>query len=111
MYQEIEAKDLDIRVDTSAQRFYFQVLGTTDAELLYDLHTDERRNVIELTKMNIPKHLEPTKIADELTMYAIKHADKNGYLVKTSAPYTKSWMNRHPEFNYLAAGRKKKRSK
>ncbi len=111
MYQEIEAKDLDIKVDTSEQRFYFQVLGTTDAELLYDLHTDNKRNVIELTKMNVPEHLEPTKIASELTMYAIKHADKNGYLVKATAPYTKSWMNRHLEFNYLRADRKKKRRK
>lgn len=107
--QHIEAKDLDIRLDTSDQRFYFPVKATKDAQLEYDLHTEGKKNVIELTAVHVPEHLEPTNLKDEMTMTAIKHADKNGYLVKASAPFTKSWMNRHPEFSYLRAGRKKKK--
>jgi predicted GNAT family acetyltransferase len=107
MYQHIEAKDLDIRLDTSDQRFYFNVKGARDAQLEYDLHTEGKRNVLELTSVHVPEHLEPTDIKNEMTMTAVKHADKNGYLVKPSAPFTKSWMNRHQEFNYLRAKKRR----
>lgn len=111
MYQHIQPEALDIQLDTSEQRFYFSVKATKDAQLEYNLHTDKKRNVMELTRIHVPEILNDTDLKDVMTMEAIKHADKNGYLIKATDPYVKSWMNRHPEFNYLDVKRGKKKKK
>jgi len=101
---EIDPKVLNIRQDTSEQKFYMDMKGQEEVYLEYNLLTDRQPVVVEFTKYHVPDVLDAVGIGAEMARRGVKFADKNGYKIKPKCPLMSGFMSRHPEYQYLLAG-------
>jgi len=99
----IHVDSLDIRQDTSARKFYFNMKGGEEAYLKYELDTDKDPNVVEFTELHIPEVLEGVGLEDEFAQEGIKYVDINKFKMKPKCGFMQGFMNRHPEYDYLRA--------
>jgi len=97
----IDPNSLDIKVDTKEEKFYVDIRKVTNAYMDYKLHTDDKTNVVEITKTYVPDTLESIGIEDQLAEQAIEFANKNGYKLRATCPTFRHFMNRHPEYAHM----------
>lgn len=98
---ELEIDNLIIKHDSMTGKFYFPTESAKDAVVDYTLHTKGEPNLMEITHTFVPKELRDKGLAAKITHDALSFADTNGYKVKPSCPFTKNYLQKHPEFNHL----------
>jgi predicted GNAT family acetyltransferase len=82
----------DIHHDAAAGSFETQVDGGT-AECVYRLQGD----LMNIVHTEVPPQSEGKGIAATLVQAALAHARSQGWLVRPSCSYVRSYMRRHPE--------------
>ncbi|NDV78607.1 GNAT family N-acetyltransferase [Dysgonomonas sp. 511] len=55
-------------------------------------------DVLVVTHTGVPRELEGKGIAAALTKTLLDYARENGYRVRPVCPYTKAYIQRHPEY-------------
>lgn len=83
------------------RRFETEVDGLTS---LVDYK--KRENVFFVTHTEVPIQLEGRGIAAALTKTLLNYIRNNGYKVQPICPYTKLYIQRHPEYQDLVASHK-----
>lgn len=99
----IDPKVLNIRQDTSAEKFYLHMEGKAEAYLKYKLHTEGSPNIVEFTEMHVPKVLEGINVEREMALEAMRFVDNAEYKVKSSCAYMDGYLNQNPQFQHLIA--------
>ncbi len=100
---KIDLDALDIRQDTAAGKFYFDMKGGEQAYLMYTLHTDQDPNVIEFKKTHIPESLQGIGLEEEFAYQGMLFAEKTGYRILPNCPSFNGTFSKHPEFHHLRA--------
>lgn len=85
--------EYDIVHNEGKSRFETQVEGLTS---LVDYQ--KRHNVFFVTHTEVPIKLEGRGIAAALTKALLEYIRTNGYRVQPICPYTKVYIQRHPEY-------------
>lgn len=80
-------------------RFETQVEGLT---ALVDYR--KRDSLFLVTHTEVPPQLEGRGIAAALTKALLDYIRENGFKVRPVCPYTKAYIQRHPEYNDIVAG-------
>ncbi|HMO47310.1 MAG TPA: GNAT family N-acetyltransferase [Rubrivivax sp.] len=88
----------DIRHDAAAGRFEAAVDGGI-AECVYRL----QGGVMDIVHTEVPPRAEGRGIAAALVQAALGEARAQGWRVRPSCSYVRSWMRRHPETQDLLA--------
>jgi uncharacterized protein len=83
---------LDIRHDAAAMRFHAAVDGG-DAECVYRL----AGNLMNIVHTEVPPQAEGQGIAGALVSAALAHARAQGWRVRPSCSYVRSYMRRHAD--------------
>ena len=98
---EINVENLEIRLNTKAQRFYFTEEKFKDAQLQYKLHTDTDPNTVEFTHTFVPEPLRDTGLGTEIVDYGIRWAVMHGYQIKPTCPFVKDYMESRDDYKKL----------
>ena len=64
----------------------------------------KRDNVFLVTHTEVPPQLEGRGIAGALTKTLLDYIRDNGYKVHPICPYTKAYIQRHPEYEDIVVG-------
>ncbi|NDV94640.1 N-acetyltransferase [Dysgonomonas sp. 521] len=64
----------------------------------------KRDNIFIVTHTEVPEELEGRGIAAALTKTLLDYVRDNGLKVRPVCPYTKMYIQRHPEYNDIVAG-------
>ncbi|MDO6388614.1 GNAT family N-acetyltransferase [Pontibacter sp. BT731] len=88
---EIEVKD-----NPAKNRFETTIDGHT-AVIDYKL----KPGVMTVLHTEVPKEVEGRGIAGTLTRYALKHIEANQLELVPLCPYMRSYLKKHPEYQYL----------
>ena len=83
---------LQIHHDAAASRFEAAVDGAM-AECVYRLSP----GLMNIVHTEVPPQAEGRGIAAALVQAAVAHARAQGWRVRPSCSYVRSWMRRHPE--------------
>ena len=83
---------LDIHHDAAAVSFEARVDGGT-AECVYRIHN----GLMNIVHTEVPRQSEGRGIAAALVQAALAHARSQGWRVRPSCSYVRSYMRRHPE--------------
>ncbi len=97
----IDPESLDIRQDTSQEKFLFNMKGGAEAYLQYKLHTDNQPTVVEFVKTHIPETLKDIGLGEHLAKKGMEFAEKNGYRIKLTCPVFSTYFKQHPEYEHL----------
>lgn len=68
-------------------------------------YIDNGNNCLSITHTEVPKNLEGNGIAGVLTKTILDYARENNYKVRPICPYTAIYIQRHPEYADIVAGR------
>lgn len=100
--QELQTDSFDYHHDLKGRKITSTVKGFKDAQLSYELDKPASgTNKMVIKDVYVPDELQQIGIADALALQAVKHADKEGYLIKAACPFMQGYMNKHPEFKHL----------
>jgi predicted GNAT family acetyltransferase len=91
--------EYNIRHNEPESRFETEVEGKL---ALVDYR--RRDNIFIVTHTEVPKELEGRGIAAALTKTLLDYIRDNGLRVRPVCPYTKLYIQRHPEYNDIVAG-------
>lgn len=98
MDQTIQVDRLDIRQDTSEEKFFLDMKGEEESYLKYDLKSDRDPNVVDFTETYIAPTLRGIGLAERFCYEGMRYAEKNSYKVKATCPVVKNYLEKHPEF-------------
>ena len=100
----IQADNFHYHHDLKHRKISTHVVDSDDAYLSYELQKpDNSKNIMKVDEVNIPTSLKGSGLEDQLPLEAVEFAEKMGYKLKPNCPAMQSYMNRHPELNYLQA--------
>jgi len=85
-------KPVDIHYDAAAMRFHAVVAGG-EAECVYRL----AGNVMNIVHTEVPPQAEGQGLAAALVRAALAHSRSQGWRVRPSCSYVRSYMRRHPD--------------
>jgi predicted GNAT family acetyltransferase len=89
---------MELNVTNNTQRQQFQLsLDGEIAHLEYRMDGD----MIVLMHTEVPERLGGRGIASELAAAAFDYAKAHNKRVKVYCPFVKTWLTRHPEWDYL----------
>jgi predicted GNAT family acetyltransferase len=92
--------DIDVTHNTARQRFETEVEG----HLAYaDYRLDD--GVMVFTSTQVPEAVGGRGIAGRLVRTAMDYAREHGHRVEPACSYVSAWLERHPEYRDLRAGR------
>lgn len=92
--------DIDVTHNTARQRFETEVEG----HLAYaDYRLDD--GVMVFTSTQVPEAVGGRGIAGRLVRTAMDYAREHGHSVEPACSYVSAWLERHPEYRDLRAGR------
>ncbi len=63
----------------------------------------DRDGVLLVTHTGVPNELRNKGIAAEMTKALLEYVREKGYKVHPVCPYTRSYVERHPEYNDILA--------
>jgi len=64
----------------------------------------KRDDIFIVTHTEVPSDLEGRGIAAALTKYLLDYVRENNLRVRPVCPYTKAYVQRHPEYNDIVTG-------
>ena len=88
---------MDVRVEHAPGRFFVRVDGV-EAELLYE----RRGDLLDVRHTFTPPALRGREVAARLTEAAFAYARAEGLRIVPTCPYTRVYLERHPELMSLA---------
>jgi hypothetical protein len=92
--------DIDVNHNTAKQRFETEVEG----HLAYaDYRLDD--GVMVFTSTQVPEAIGGRGIAGRLVRTAMDYAREHGHAVEPACSYVSAWLERHPDYRDLRAGR------
>lgn len=91
---------IDVRHNTAGRRFEAEVEGHL-AHADYEMDGE----VMRFTSTQVPEAIGGRGIAGRLVRTAMDHARDRGYQVVPACSYVAAWLERHPDYEDLRAGR------
>jgi uncharacterized protein len=95
---DFKLDEVEIRHKDATSRFEAEV-GAHKAFITY--RRENGRLVLDHTR--VPPELEGHGLAGKLTRTALDYARAEGFKVVAECPYVKAWLERHPDYQDLAA--------
>ena len=95
--------NVDVTHNPADQAFSAKVNGEEiDAELAYSLPLPR---VMDFTHTYVTEELRGQGIAENMIRYGLDYARENGYRVVATCPMVANYVNRHPDYQSLLAGK------
>lgn len=91
--------DLDVRQDREQRKFYASVEGR-EAKIEYEEGPDR---TLDLLHTFVPEELRGRGIASDLVRQTLDRVRREGGRIVASCPYIQAFLEKHPEYQDLAA--------